>query len=259
MGESIFSLEGQAALITGAASGIGRAIALGLARAGVDVALDDIDGTDLPEATREIDQIGRKSLSIVADAGTTEGREKMVRETLGKFGRIDILVNSAADAPQFTSAIETTEEGWDKTLNAGLKGLYFLSLAVAKAAMIPQKKGSIINISSNSAYYPVPLHATYSIMKAGVNMTTQVLASELAQYGIRVNGIAPRLVKYTKMVKEHWSDPERLKRAEQKSALGRVLVPDDFVGIAIFLASDASSYYTGQTMLYDGGINIGIL
>ncbi len=115
MGESIFSLEGQVALITGAASGIGRAIALGMAGAGVNVALDDIDSTDLLQTTGEIDRIGRKNLSIVADVGTTKGREKMVQETLGKFGRIDILVNSAADAPQFTSAIETTEESWDKT------------------------------------------------------------------------------------------------------------------------------------------------
>jgi len=259
MEQATFSFKGQVALVTGASSGIGQAIAQGMARAGADVALDDIDGEGLKETASKIAETGRKSLSIVADVGTTQGRQKMVQETMNQFGRIDILVNSAADPPQFTSAIETTEGGWDKTLNAGLKGLYFLSLAVAKAAMIPQKKGNIINISSNSAYQPVAFHATYCIMKAGVNMATQVLASELAQYGIRVNGIAPRLVKYTKMVKEHWSDPERLKRAEQKAALGWVPVPDDLVGVALFLASDASSYYTGQTMLYDGGFAIGIL
>ena len=259
MNQSAFSLEGKVALITGAASGIGQAIAWGMSRAGALVALDDIDENGLKETSGKIDETGRKSLSIVAHVGTTEGREKMVAATVNAFGRIDILVNSAADAPQFTTALDTTEEGWDRTLNAGLKGLFFLSLAVAQTAMIKQEKGAIINISSNSAYYPAPLHAAYGIMKAGVNMATQVLASELAQYKIRVNGIAPRLVKYTKMVKEHWADPERLKRAEQKAALGYVPVPDDLVGAAIFLASDASSYYTGQTMLYDGGINIGIL
>ena len=259
MNESAFALEGKVALITGAASGVGQAIACGMSQSGALVALDDIDENGLKETSTKIVETGGESLSIVADVGTTAGREKMVKETMNAFGKIDILVNSAADAPQFTTALETTEEGWDKTLNAGLKGLFFLSLEVAKASMIAQKKGVIINISSNSAYYPAPLHASYGIMKAGVNMATQVLASELAQYKIRVNGIAPRLVKYTKMVKEHWDNPERLKRAEQKAALGYVPVPDDLVGAAIFLSSDASSYYTGQTMLYDGGINIGIL
>jgi 2-deoxy-D-gluconate 3-dehydrogenase len=259
MRQSDFSLAGRVALVTGAASGIGQAIALGMAGAGADVALDDIDGEGLKETAAGIDEVGRESLSIVADVGTSGGRKKMVEAATSEFGRIDILVNSAADAPQFTPAYETNEEDWDRTMNAGLKGLFFLSLAVARAAMIPAGKGVIINISSNSAYQPVPLHAAYGIMKAGVNMTTQVLASELAPHGIRVNGIAPRLVKNTRMVREHWEDPERLKRAEAKAALGYVPVPDDLAGVAVFLASDASSYYTGQTMLYDGGMNIGIL
>ena len=250
-----FSLEGEVAIVTGAARGIGQAIAWGLAGAGADVAIDDILPDGLKETAKGIEERGKKCLIIEADVSTNKGRDKIVKNTLAKFGRIDILVNNAARPPVFKTMLETEEAEWDNIMDINLKGLLYLSKLVAKEAMIPQKKGAIVNVASIVAYRPVWGQGAYAIGKAGVPMATQVMASEWAQYGIRVNAIAPRLVK-TKMAESIWSDPELLKSREKMIALGRISLPEDMVGPIIFFASQASGFVNGQTLIVDGGIGI---
>jgi len=253
MKQPSFSLKGEVALVTGAARGIGQAIAWGLAGAGADVAIDDVITTGLEETSQGVKKIGKECLIIKADVSTKEGRDKIVKETM--FGRIDILVNDAAQPPLWTPVIETDEESWDRIMNTNLKGLYFLCVAVAEAAMIPQKKGNIVNLASIASFRAVWGQGAYGFSKAAVLMVTQILASEWAKYGIRVNAIAPRLVQ-TKMTEIVWSDPERLKNRISNIALGRIAQPEDMVGAVIYFASQASEYVTGQTLLLDGGINL---
>lgn len=256
MEQPVFSLEGEVALVTGAAGGIGQAIAWGLARSGAQVTITDIDAVGIKETAKVVKGAATDVLSIEADLSTSNGRNRIVKETLTKFGRIDILVNSAGKPWLRGLAIETDEKGWDEIMDINLKGLFFLSIAVVKEAMIPQNKGSIINLASIASFRPLRIQGIYCVSKAGVAMVTQVLASELAKYGIRVNAIAPRLVK-TKMTEHAWFDPEVLKERLKAIALGRIAVPEDMVGAVIYFASKASSYVTGQTLLIDGGIGIG--
>ncbi len=256
MKQPSFSLDGEVALVTGAARGIGQAIAWGLAGAGADIAIIDVNAEGLKKTAKELEKMGKAPLPIEADVSTWEGREKIVKETLSRFGRIDILVNNAAVPPTWGPVIETDEESWDRIFNTNLKGLFFLCVAVAKEAMIPQKKGNIVNLASIASFKPAWGQGAYSFAKAGVWMLTQILASEWAKYGIRVNAIAPRLVK-TKMTEIIWTNPEKLKRRVDSIALGRIANPEDMVGAVIYFASQASEYVTGQTLLLDGGIGFG--
>ena len=256
MKQPSFSLEGEVALVTGAGRGIGQAIAWGLAGAGADVAISDINSAGFEETTKEIDKIGRKSLTIEADVSTPEGRDKMVKETLAKFGRIDILVNNAAVPPPWVPVIDTDEATWDRIMNIDLKGLFYLCVAVAKEAMIPQKKGNIVNLTSIAALRPTWGQGVYGFAKAGVLMLTQTLASEWAKHGIRVNAIAPRLIA-TKMTEALRKDPEKMKSRLSNIALGRIGYPEDMVGAVIYFASQASEYVTGQNLLLDVGIGLG--
>jgi len=256
MKQPSFSLEGEVAMVTGAARGIGQAIAWGLAGAGADVVITDINGAGCEETSGEVKKLGRKSLIIEADVGTREGRDKMGKGALAQFGRIDILVNNAAVPPPWVPVIETDEETWDRIMNIDLKGLFYLCVAVAKEAMIPQKKGNIINLASIASLKPTWGQGVYGFAKAGVWMVTQTLASEWAKYGIRVNAIAPRLIK-TKMTEILQGDPEKMKSRLSNIALGRIGYPEDMVGAVIYFASQASEYVTGQTLLLDGGIGLG--
>jgi len=147
--------------------------------------------------------------------------------------------------------LELKEESWDRIIDTDLKGYYLCSQAVGKI-MVEQKRGNIINIASTAAMYTAPEMGAYCIAKAGVVMLTKVLAVELAQHNIRVNAIAPSMVK-TKFSQPLWSDPETLKEIESGIPLGRLAEPSDIIGSVLFLASDASSYITGHTIIVDGG------
>lgn len=255
MNQPSFSLEGKVSLITGGARGIGQAIALGLANAGADITIGDISAAEMRDTIKEIEKVGGKSLGIETDVGTQAGRDRLVKETMAQFGRIDILVNNAALGPSWGPVIEVGEEEWGRLMDLNLKSCFFLSQAVAKEAMIPQKRGNIVNLASLNSFRPTKGSGVYAISKAGVWMLTQVLASEWAQYGIRVNAIAPRLVQ-TKMIEALLTDPEALKLRLRMNAQGRIAQPEEMVGAVIYLASDASSYVTGHTILLTGGIGI---
>lgn len=248
-----FSLNGKVALITGASRGIGRAITLGFARAGADVILASRKLPDLEKVAQEVRGMGRKSLAVEAHAARMEEVKNLVSKAKEEFGRIDILVNNAGTNPTMASALDIEERAWDAIMNLNLKGLFFLSQAVARV-MKESGGGRIINVSSIAGITPDIL-PVYSISKAGVIMATKVMAQQWAPYNIRVNAIAPGLTK-TRFSEALWNNPEILKVAMSKTPMGRVAEPEEMVGAAIYLASDASSYVTGQVIAIDGGTTI---
>jgi len=254
MGIPGFSLEGKVAIVTGGRRGIGRAIALAFAEAGADIVVCDrvVEDGEMEAVAEEIRRLGRRSLAVQADITQKSDVDNLVRRVVDEFSAVDILVNSAAmniRAP----LLELREDGWDRIINTDLKGYYLCSQAVGKR-MVDQKRGNIINMASTAAMKAAPEMGAYCIAKAGVVMLTRVLALELAQYNIRVNAIAPSIVK-TKFSEPLWSDPDTLKQIAGDIPLGRLAETGDIIGSALFLASDASSYITGHTIIVDGGLN----
>jgi NAD(P)-dependent dehydrogenase (short-subunit alcohol dehydrogenase family) len=248
-----FSLKDKVALVTGASRGIGEATAVGLARAGADLAIVSRKLPDLEKVGEEIKKLGRKCLPVQAHLGKLEEINQLVKRVLEEFGKIDILVNNAATNPTMAQAIDVDERAWDSIMNLNLKGLFFLSQAVGRV-MREKGGGKIINVSSVAGITP-DLLPLYSISKAGVNMVTKVMAQQWAQYNIRVNAIAPGLTK-TRFSEALWKNPDILKLAMFKTPMGRPAEPEEMVGAIIYLASDASSYVTGQIIAIDGGITI---
>jgi NAD(P)-dependent dehydrogenase (short-subunit alcohol dehydrogenase family) len=248
-----FSLKGKVALVTGGSRGIGKAIAIGLAKAGADVALASRKLPDLEEVAKQIKGTGRKSLAVVAHVGKLDEINNLVSKVKEEFGKIDILVNNAATNPTMAPAIDVDERAWDSIMNLNLKGLFFLSQAVARV-MREQGGGKIINVASVAGITPDVL-PIYSVSKAGVIMATKVMAQQWAQYNIRVNAIAPGLTK-TRFSEAIWSNQDILQGAMLGTPLRRVAEPEEMAGAVIFLASDASSYVTGQVLPIDGGATI---
>ena len=248
-----FSLKNKVLLITGASRGIGQAAAIRLAQAGADLAITSRKLPDLEKVAEEIKKTGRKCLPVPAHVGKMDEIDNLVKRVLEEFGRIDILVNNAATNPTMAQAIDIDERAWDSIMNLNLKGLFFLSQAVAKV-MREKGGGKIINVSSVSGITPDIL-PIYSISKAGVIMATKVMAQQWAQFNIRVNAIAPGLTK-TRFSEALWKNPDILKMAMSRTPLARPAEPEEMVGAIIYLASDASSYVTGQVIAIDGGITI---
>jgi dehydrogenase/reductase SDR family protein 4 len=248
---SKFSLAGKVALITGGSRGIGRGIALCLAEAGADIVLTARKPPDLEEAAQEVTKIGRRVLAISANIRNLSEVESVVKTATDKFHRIDILVNNAATNPLYGSVFDIDEKVWDVTLGLNLKSCFFMSQAVGKL-MRDKGGGSIINIASEDGIRPFVGLGIYSISKAGLIMLTKVLAEEWGQYHIRANAIAPGFVR-TKFSQAVWGNPEMIAKVESNTAIGRIAEPEEVVYTALFLASDASSYITGQTIVLDGG------
>jgi dehydrogenase/reductase SDR family protein 4 len=245
-----FSLSGKVALVTGGSRGIGKAIAMGLAKFGADVAVTSRKLPDLEEVAAEIKGLGRRSMAVATHVGRIDEIKNLVPKVKDEFGRIDILVNNAGTNPTMDPAIDIEERAWDSIMNLNLKGLFFLSQVVAKQ-MKEQGGGKIINVASVAGITPDIL-PVYSISKAGVIMATKVMAQQWAQYNIRVNAIAPGLVK-TRFSEALWGNPDIAQAVMTRTPLQRVAEPDEMVGAVIFLASDASSYVTGHVLVVDGG------
>jgi len=248
-----FSLKNKVALITGASRGIGEALAMGLAQAGADLAIASRKLPDLEKVAAAVTKTGRKCLPVAAHVGRMEEINNLVKKVVGEFGRIDILVNNAATNPTMAQALDVDERGWDSIMNLNLKGLFFLSQAVARV-MKEKGGGKIINVSSIAGISP-DLLPVYSISKAAVIMATKVMAMQWAQYNIRANCIAPGLTR-TKFSEALWNNPDILKHALALTPMGRVGEPEEMVGAILYLASDASSYVTGQIIAIDGGKTI---
>ena len=246
------SLAGKVAIVTGGSRGIGKAIALIFAEAGADVVVcsRDLDGK-LGPAAEEIRGLGRRSLAVVADITQKAAVDNLVQRTMDEFGTIDILVNNAGTVIR-ASLLEHSEEDWDKVMDTNLKGSYLCSRAVAKI-MMDQKRGNIISIASVRGIVGSAGRVSYSVSKAGVIMLTRVLALEFASYNIRVNAIAPGWIR-TELTEPLYSDPKARKEIDATIPMGRWAAAGEMANVALFLASDVSSYVTGHTLVADGGI-----
>ena len=249
-----FSLQGKVAIITGGSRGIGKAIAEGFAEMGACVVLASRKVEALEEVRKGIEERGGEAYVIPTHMGDMEGIERLVQGTLEKYGTIDILVNNAATNPVFCSTAEIEEAAWDKIIDVNAKGVFFLTQKVGKV-MVEKGSGSVINISSEAGFCPTPFLGVYSVSKAAVNMLTKVFAQEWGSRGVRVNAIAPGLVR-THFSQALWGNEAILNAALASIPLGRIAEPEEMVGLAIYLASDASSYVTGQVFLVDGGRDV---
>jgi NAD(P)-dependent dehydrogenase (short-subunit alcohol dehydrogenase family) len=246
-----FTLDGQVALVTGAARGLGRAISLALAHAGADVALGLRDVAADSGITAEIRAMGRRALPLQMDVSNMQQISRAVDETVKGFGRLDILVNNAGIAPE--NPAENVREGdFDATLAVNLKGTFFASQAAGRV-MIKQKKGTIINMSSQAGFAALPTESVYCMTKAAIAHLTKCLAVEWGKHGITVNAVAPTFIR-TPGTEEYLSDPRHLNdTVERIAALHRIGEPMEVAGAVVFLASPAASLITGETILIDGG------
>jgi len=257
MDVSQFTLEGKKALITGGSRGIGEATAVAFAAAGADVAVTSRKLEELERVAGRVRKLGQKSMAIETHVGRMEQLQPLVDKVVGEFGRIDILVNNGGTSVAYP-AMEYTEKAWDSVMNLNLKGLFFLSQAVARV-MKKNGGGRIINVASVSALKPEVPTCAYSISKAGVVMATMCMAVEWAQHNIRVNTIAPGPIdthlfnaKYALVSEEEAK--QQLNGIAGRVPLSRIGQPSEIADTMVFLASDASSYVTGQTITVDGGL-----
>jgi len=246
-----FDLQGQVALVTGAARGLGRAISLALAHAGADVALGFRDVSLGGELVREIEGLGRRALPLQMDISSMEQIFSAVDETVTRFGKLDILVNNAGIAPE-NLAENVREQDFDATLAVNLKGTFFVSQAAGRV-MIRQKHGRIINMSSQAGFAALPGESVYCMTKAAIAHLTKCLAVEWGKHGITVNAVAPTFIR-TPGTEEYLSVPQnRADVLERIAALHRIGEPMEVAGAVVFLASPAASLITGETILIDGG------
>ena len=243
-------LEGKVAVVTGAARGIGAACARRFAAEGAAVVIGDIL-EELGEATAQsIREAGGTAAFVACDTGDGPQARALIEETVSRHGRIDVLVNNAGI---FTIAdfLDVTEEDFDRVLRVNLRG-YFLVGQAAARVMADAGSGSIINMSSVNAVMAIESIAAYVVSKGGVNQLTSVMALALAPKGIRVNAIGPGTI-LTEMAGAMMTDEVARRRILSRTPMGRVGQPEEVAGIAVFLASDDSSYVTGQVIYADGG------
>ncbi|HUU65282.1 MAG TPA: glucose 1-dehydrogenase [Dehalococcoidales bacterium] len=251
---NIFDLSGKVAIVTGGNQGIGFGIAKGLASVGATVVIANRRATEGQNAAESLKKEGLNAVAIPTDVSRMSSVASLVSKVVSDFGRIDILVNNAAVIVR--KPIEDfTEEEWDQIMNTNLRGL-FLCCQLVGREMIKKKKGKIINISSVLSQIVQPGRSVYAVAKAGVSHLTRALALEWGKYNINVNAIGPGLT-ITPLNKKYFEEnPEDLKNLVASIPRGREAYPQDYAGAAIFLASNASDYITGQTLLVDGGMSL---
>ncbi|MEM3658529.1 MAG: glucose 1-dehydrogenase [Candidatus Hadarchaeum sp.] len=245
-----FALAGKVALVTGGSRGLGRAMALGLAEASADVVVVSHTGIGLEEVVRAIESRGRHGLAITGNVAISNEARQIIHKVITEFSHLDILIN-AAGVNRRIPTLEIKEDEWDWIVGVNLKGTFFMCQAAGEV-MIRQRRGSIINVASLLSEVGIPTLAPYAAAKAGVVGLTRVLAAEWGPYGVRVNAIGPGYFR-THMTERLFSDPGWVERLLQQVPLGRAGDPQDLVGVAVFLASDASAYLTGQVIYVDGG------
>lgn len=251
---STFDLTGKTALVTGASRGLGRGFALTLARAGCDLIITAREAADCAAAKAEIEALGRKCLSVSLDVRDHDSIQRAVAEAEAHCRPIDILVNNAG-CNRRKRALEVTWDDWNTVLETNLRGTFFMAQAVARG-MLERGAGRIINIGSVTCVAGYSGLAAYGASRGGVKQLTMSLASDWGPHGITVNCLAPGWFR-TAQNSVMYEDSEWVEYLSERIPLGRPGQPGDLDGTLLFLASDASAYVTGQTILVDGGISVG--
>jgi len=253
MYEELFDLSGRVALVTGASKGLGKAMALALAKAGADLALYARDVEGLKAVKAAVEEEGRRAEFFAVDVLDKACIDRSVEETLSTLGHIDILVNNAGVNVR-KPVLELSPDEWDLVLSTNLKGYLLMAQAVVPH-MISRCRGKVINMASILGTVALPTQVAYASSKGGVIQMTKVMALEWAKQGIQVNAIGPTYFE-TPLVAQLRNDPERFQFIVDRTPMGRWGQPDELAGVVIFLASKASDFITGQTIFVDGGWTI---
>ncbi|MBV9250489.1 MAG: glucose 1-dehydrogenase [Acetobacteraceae bacterium] len=247
------SLQNKVAIVTGGNSGIGKAIALGLARAGANIVIDYVVH---PEATEALEQaiaaLGDKAIGVKADVSQISDLQSLIDTAVKQFGRVDIMVNNAGVETR-TSVLDTTEDQYDKVLSINLKSAFFGTQIAAKQMIKQGGGGRIINITSVHEDWPMPGNTAYCLAKGGMRMLTRTAGVELARHGILVVGVGPGAVA-TPINLSTMNDPALMAKLNAAIPLGRMAQPEEIANVVVFLAGDAASYLTATTIFADGGI-----
>ena len=241
----MFDPTGKIAIVTGGGGGLGRPISVALAKCGADILVDDFDADHLAATVKEIEALGRRCVAVTADLTDPAAMKGMADTAVQEFGKIDILVNVAGTNARF-DAEEMPPEEFERVLRVNVLGMFLACQAVGRV-MIEQKQGVIVNMSSVRG-------RAYATSKGGVDQLTRTLAAEWAKHGIRVNAIAPALI-MTDMTREFLSKPEVYSKMTAEIPMRRLGEPHELVGPAVLLASDESSFMTGQIVYVDGGLS----
>ena len=252
MKEMNLDLSGKVALVTGGSRGLGKAIALAMAKKGANVAICGRKQENLDQATKEFGGIGLEVMARVANVGKSDQVGALFQAVEDRFGRLNILVNNVGTNILTPSVAEADEALWDKIIETNLKGIYLVSSRAVRLMRKTGGGGKIINISSIAARKAAMGMGIYCVAKAGVEMLTKVLAVELAQDRINVNAVAPSVVR-TQFSQPFWSNESLLKEITKTIPMGRIAETDDVVGTVLFLASNLSDFITGEVITVDGG------
>lgn len=251
MAKDEFDLSGRIALVTGGSRGIGRAVALALARHGATIAVASRKLADCESVASEIRAAGGAASAHACHIGEPAAIEATLAAIEAQHGRIDILINNAATNPYFGPALDMDLAAWQKTVDVNIRGYFWTSVEAARR-MQRQGKGAIVNVASVNAFRPMEGQACYSLTKAAIVNMTQGLAREWARHGIRVNALVPGIVE-TRFAAAIHQDPKRRAALERLVPMGRVAQPEEMAGAVVYLVSDAASYTTGSCLTADGG------
>jgi NAD(P)-dependent dehydrogenase (short-subunit alcohol dehydrogenase family) len=250
-----FRLDGRVAIVTGASRGIGEAIAVGFAEQGARVVLASRKIEELQKVAEKIAARGGMAMAFACHTGQAAQVQSLVEATVAAFGKVDVLVNNAATNPYFGPLLDIGDPALDKTIEVNLKGYFYAAREVARHLVSRAAGGSIVNVASVAGMRAAPFQGVYGMTKAAVISMTQTLAFELGGQGIRVNAIAPGLVE-TRFAAAIVQNEALRGRVVERTPLGRHAQPEEIVGAALYLASDAASYVNGHTLVVDGGMTI---
>jgi glucose 1-dehydrogenase len=247
------SLKDKVAIVTGGNSGIGKAIALGLAKAGANIVIDYIADPDAVSALeREIVALGDRAIGVDADVSHVDDLQKLIAVAVAQFGRVDIMVNNAGVETR-TSVLDTTEAQYDRVLSINLKSAFFGTQIAARQMIKQGGGGRIINVTSVHEDWPMPGNTAYCLSKGGMRMLTRTAGVELAPHGVLVVGVGPGAVA-TPINVSTMKDPTLMAKLDAAIPLGRMAQPEEIANVVAFLASDGASYLTATTIFADGGM-----
>jgi NAD(P)-dependent dehydrogenase (short-subunit alcohol dehydrogenase family) len=256
MTSPIIHLEGKVAIVTGASRGIGEAIARTYARAGAKVVLASRKLEGLLAVQKKIEAEGGEAFAVACHTGARDQIESLVAAAVDRFGKVDVLVNNAATNPYFGPMMLAEEAAWDKTFEVNVKGYFYTTRAVVRHLQERGAPGAVVNVASVAGQMAMPLQGVYAMTKAAVISMTKTLAMELGPANVRVNAIAPGLVD-TKFASALTANDEIRDMVLSRMAIKKIAQPEDIAGIALLLASDQGSYFTGECVVVDGGWTIG--